>query len=316
LLGPPKRALPTLVLSALVVVSIFAQHGWLLQYYDPKNPRRPSETVFERMTAYRTDFPVDATRFLNDNDISGRAFNEERWEGFLRWRSPQIKTYVGGRGHELYDQATFQERDEMLRVPNPAARLRVLKVPLVIVPLNMEYAGLCQRLLVGPGAAWAYIYCDRRSAVLADAGHPETRRWIEQAATGQLRYPDDPTAFLSRGMCLASTIVEAPPEGVVINLEEANRLRPTDFSYPVWRARAETAGIPNEDIITYLENESARLEGMEVAVADGLEILKARERVAKLLVPLYAPEEVDKRKKATDFRSAAAARIKALQEPY
>jgi heme/copper-type cytochrome/quinol oxidase subunit 2 len=315
-LRPRRRAVPTLAVSAIAVALVVINHQWLLRYYDPDNPRRPAETFFERMVHHRTHFPVGVDEFLNANEISGRVFHEWRWEGYLRWISPQVKLFVGGRAQQVYDEPTYWARREILASPDPAAELRERDIHIALVPLHLDYAPFCQRLLIESNATWAYIYSDRKSAVLADIVDPNTRRWVEGAARGALQYPDPAVASLSRGMCLASPAVEVPPEAVVVHLHEANRLRTTDYSYAVWESRAKSAGMPAEEIIAYLEDEMQRLNAMPVDVADGMEILKSREDVAALLGRNYPPEEREKLREVSKARTDARDQIRRLQEPY
>jgi len=296
----------------LAAVVLF-QNRWLLEFYDPDNPRRPPETFFERSVYYGTDFPDGIATFLELNRVSGRVFQEYRWEGFLRWRVPDLKLFVGGRAQQVYADSLYFERREILRSENPLEELKRREIHLIAVPLGIEYAPLCQRLLLAPGSGWVYIYNDRYTTLLGNALDPAVHDLVDRLTRDVLEFPDPATRALSRGMCLASPAIGAADAAVVEALDVAVNLRPTDYAYPVLADRAQKGGLPLEELLDYLENEQIRLNAMPADTADGLEILKAREDVARLRVRLYDRETQSLlRSRALKDLGEAGAGIRAL----
>ncbi len=217
---------------------------------------------------------------------------------------------MGGRAQQIYSGDEFFLTREILLDPDPATRLGEWDVHVVIVSLDLKHGRFVERLLLGSKGSWAYVYCDRRFAVLADIVSPETREVVSRAGRGELIYPDEAIAALSQGMCLATPAVEAPVTWVLEALETANRLMPTSYAYPVWENRAKSGGATEEERATYLDGELNRLLDMPVDVAEGVEILKARERVAWLVSGLYPDQE--KSRDAVLIRQETIKRVREL----
>lgn len=286
ILGPHGRRAPGLVAAALLAAAALLGSRWLVPFYSPENPLRSPETLFGRMVYRSTDFPVGATDFLNANGIAGRVFNEWRWEGYLRWRAPQLRLYMGGRAHQVYSEASALERYEILAGRDTAARLRAMDVHLALVPLNADLGTFVLRLLQSTGPPWAYLYCDRRSAVLADLGDPTTRTLVERAAEGGLEYPDSATAALSRAMCLASPALKAPAADALAALRRAVAMEPVPFAYAPLVLQARKAGLSDPAVAGILEAEAARLARLPAGGPEGAQVLLARRAVGQLLVRL------------------------------
>jgi hypothetical protein len=305
---------PTAGFALGLAAVIVLQSRWLISFYDPDNPRRPVETFFERSIFHGTHFPEGIAGFLEMNEVSGRIFQEYRWEGFLRWRVPELELFVGGRAQQVYADSLYFKRREIVNSQNPIEDLARLDVHLVAVPLDLEYAPLCQRLLLAPGGGWVYLYTDRHTTILGDARNPVVHDLVDRLTRDELEFPDPATRALSRGMCLASPAIGAAEAAVVEALDMAVNLRPTDYAYPVLADRAQKGGLPLEDLLDYLENEQLRLEAMPADTADGLEILKAREDVARLRVRLYDRKtQPTLRSRALGDLSEAGKRIRALR---
>ncbi len=309
-----RRGLPAAVVSIAVLVAITSYYcprlAWI---YDRNNPFRPSETLFERMILYHSSFPVGATKFLNANGASGRVFHDWRWEGFLRWHCRRLKLFLGGRAPQVYEEPTAWLRRQIASGMQSAAKLKELGVHLTIISMGPECEGLRKQLVVAPAGRWAYVYCDRWWAVLADAGWAKTKELIKSAAMGQLHYPDAATAALSQGMCLSSHPVKAQPRLALAALQGALDLRPTAFAYIRLVNVALAGDIPKSKIVDYLETESYRLELMDVDCAEGVEIIKCRAAVADLLAFLYDPlRDKSKRQQVLAVSGAAKKQINSL----
>lgn len=286
ILRPDRRLVPGLAAAGLLVAAAILGSRWLVPFYSPDNPLRSPETFFGRMVYRSTDFPVDATAFLDANGIAGRVFNEWRWEGYLRWLAPQMKVYIGGRAHQAYSAETARERYEILSGQDAAARLRDMNVHLALVPLNALYGRFVLSLLQSRTPPWAYVYCDRRSALLADLGDPATRTLVDRAVAGTLVYPDSATAALSRAMYLTSPATNTPPGEALTALRQAVTLEPVPFAYAPLVLEARKAGLPDIAIAGILETEAKRLAQLTTDRPEGIQVLLSRGAVARLLARL------------------------------
>ena len=45
----------------------------------------------------RDHYPVDAVKFLTENNLGNNLFNEYAWGGYIDWQAPQIKVFIDGR---------------------------------------------------------------------------------------------------------------------------------------------------------------------------------------------------------------------------
>ena len=220
LLSRAKRSLGPAAVGAMAVVltvPLWMHADTLVRLYNPNNPRRPVETVFDRMHGACIQ-PVGPAEFLADNDITGRCFNEWRWEGYLRWKCPGIQIFMGGRAHQVYTGATDLRAKRILADPrlfsdarygiNPSQDLADLDVHLVVVPGDSKHSPLLWHLVERPGSTWAYIYFDAEDVVVpggdapevvaADTAWPPTAELVRRAIAGELKYPDEAKATLSR----------------------------------------------------------------------------------------------------------------------
>jgi hypothetical protein len=299
------RALDTLFQSRRTAVALAGagvllagflavDYRWVPQHYARNHPLFPNESILERMVLHGTHFPGGAAVFLERNHVRARAFHEWRWEGYLREHAPELQLFVGGRAHQVYDEATYKTYRRLLAGPDPRSILRALDVSVAVVPLTPEYGNLCQRLLSGEGA-WVYVYADRYTAVLADPWHPATQALVAGVAEGQAVYPDSASAALSRAMCLSSPGTEKPERAVPL-LQTALALRPTGYAYPVLVKEALRAGVTGESVIAYLEGEEARLARMSAGAPEENALLESRLFIAGELERLYPPEEKEKRR--------------------
>ena len=296
LLNASRFILPTAVVAVALLGAMVVDNTRMLRHYSPANPTRPTETFLQRMVRYETHFPVGAAEFLNANNISGRVFHEWRWEGFIKWRRPQMKVFMGGRAQQIYDEQTYWERRSIVKGDQSVARLAKLDVHLAIVPISRAYLVFHRAITKAPGASWAYIYADRYSAVLADAAWPDTRKLIELAAAGKLKYPDPASAALSKAMSLYSPAVRGPYKEVVESLQQAAKIQSSLLCYEALTniALPGEVEIPKaEELeyrkywIDYFQSEASRLSAMDSDHPDGIYQLKCLRGVYSILSSLY-----------------------------
>ncbi len=308
LLRPGRRRIPILAASALVLAGAWAQSSWVLPHYASDNPARASESLFGRMVYLKSHFPEGAAAFLDDNGIGGRVYNEWRWEGYLHWRCPQLELFAGGRAHQAYSDSTAREYFGILEGPDPAARLSALDVHLAVVPLDADLGPFVLALLQSKSSPWVYLYCDRMSAVFVDLRGPGHDELVKRAYAGDLEFPDEATAALSRGMFLTSPSVRVSPREAMDALNRALLLRPTRFAYAPLFSRARAAGLSQEELIRLFEDHARRLQETSADGPGGAEVLVCRVTVAGILDTLYDPEQQAEQKRQVRALSAEANR--------
>jgi hypothetical protein len=283
-----------------LVVPLLMHANALRWYYDSNNPLYPSQSVFERMSGIGKQ-PVEAAEFLAANRIKGRVFNEWRWEGYLHWRCPDVKVFLGGRAHLVYDPATDALSTRILadarQFPDPRYHVNPTKdladtgVHLVVIPSSEDaYSGLLWHLVERPGATWGFLYFDGKDVVLADAAWPETAELLRRAADGELVYPSTATAALSKAMAMTTPLMKRPLGEQLEAFIAAAAAKPSPFAYNVIRqiSRVWTDGPPWQK--SYFRQEYARLESMNYRQADGARVVLMRAQVASFLWDLYSKE--------------------------
>jgi len=268
------------IAASLLVPATLAYHT-LFRHYDSDNPFLPKHTVFQRMIGYQK-FPPGPADFIDLNNISGRVLNEWRWEGYLRWRRPQLKLFVGGRAQQVYRLQTYETLMHIVSRGDPSGLTRS-GVGLVIIPSSQKYARLIGAMVAKPHSTWAVVYADRRNVVVANAALPATRQLVDKAAAGRLKYPDAGTAALSRAMCLTAKCVRASRDSRISALLEANRLMPSVFAYRALEGTTGGAGMEPSRLIPYLQAESERLEAMPTNRSNGAQTLACRYAIAEAL---------------------------------
>lgn len=292
-LGLSRRQWAVAIPGAALLVPVLL-HGYeLTRFYASDNPRHRNETIFGRMHG-RDYQPVKLAEFVLANNISGRVFNEWRWEGYLHWKCPQLKLFIGGRAHQVYDSQidwlnTLVLADPQKSRANPTAILSQHEVHMAIVNAGIDrYTALIRTLVENPHGTWAYVYYDGTDILLADTTWPETRELVRRAAAGELKYPDPATAALSRAMALISPAVKCPPDMALDAFLSAVALQP---SFPAYSGIRQLAGLKNDGgqwLRDYFQQEYARLEGMNIQAAGGIDLIGCQITIASVLARSFA----------------------------
>lgn len=307
LLHPSRRSLPTLVTVAVLAVAgaPFASRVW--RHFQPDNPRYRQESIFGRLVELDT-FPRGAAEFLRANRVQGRAFNDWRWEGYLRWVAPQLRLFAGGRAQQVYDWATVARGQALPNHPTPAAELAALGADVVVVPMHLIYDPMVERLVFRAEARWLVVYYDGRDAVLVNAGAPAQRAVVEGAIAGRLSYPTPEIAVTSRALALAGPASGVASEARFAALSGAAQTSPTIGVYWALLALQQRGELDPLRLLTVLESEQARLALLPHRRAGGVELLKAKWAVAWHLSQLL--EAVGRREEAAR-QAATAAQLRA-----
>ncbi|HEX3046976.1 MAG TPA: ankyrin repeat domain-containing protein [Bacillota bacterium] len=152
------------------------------RFYQDSNREYPEETFLEKMHMSKRFFPKDLVSFINDNHISGNILCEWAWEGFIRWNCPQLKTFIGGRAQQVYDEKTFLAYLEIINGTGKAKTAKLLRdndVELIAVQKKSGNENLIQK--IGSKSKWRLIYEDNQSLLLANA---DKKRMDELVKTG------------------------------------------------------------------------------------------------------------------------------------
>ncbi|MBZ5588367.1 MAG: hypothetical protein LAO05_07380 [Acidobacteriia bacterium] len=276
---------PTAIGATAVVLVMLPFAIRVAAIYSAGNPRFIDETVFQRMTSV-DKLPSGAADFLQDNDVGGRVFSEWTFEGYLRWRCPQLRLFIGGRATQIYTLETLHAYGLFGADPEPAARLAEWDTHLVVVPLEREYLHIVDRIAFAEGAHWALVFYDGRTAVLADLESPPTRALAERVAAGRASFRRGQVALLSETLCRISSgsAVDAP---ALSRLAEANTEFPTAGGpwFLLFAARAHR--VQPRWVVHTFEAEYERLTRVSGRSENRLALVQARLSIAQILANLY-----------------------------
>jgi hypothetical protein len=296
LLARAHRVLPPLALTAAAValaVPLLVHVETLRRIYHPRSPNFPPESFFDRMHM-RWIQPLGAGEFLAANQITGRVFHEWEWEGYLHWRCPALKLFIGARGHQVYDLATHElarriMTDARAYQVDPTGELVGAGVHIVVVPIDPKYTPLLWHLVERPQASWGYVYCDPREVVAVDLAWRQTAELARRAVAGEMTYPDPLSAALSRAMAMQAPRLAVPARARLEALLAAVEVHPTFMAYRAIHdmVRDLPAGDPSWRQEDYFRRQYARLETMDPNQADGLQIVSMRAQLALYLAEFY-----------------------------
>ena len=277
--------LPAIVIGLAVMGVIGIQAVRNYNRYRADSPLVRYRGVLKNMIVYQM-FPPYAKDFILANDLSGRCFNEWRWEGYLHWYCPKLQMFIGGRAQQAYAIETYKLQRDLLAGLAPLSKLQELGVRWVIVPMNSSYSSLIYRAVSDQGAAWVPIFCDGENIILANSRLPKCQEVIRQCLASKLIYPNQAYAQLSRGMCLSSAVFNRPDEAVS-DIKRSQQIQPISMSYAMLGDLYSRAARPAQAEINYLEGENRRLAEMDWHVLNGIEILRCRDYALGLLGRFY-----------------------------
>jgi len=303
LLPALRRAWPVFVAGAVVFFVIAVQTRSNLMRYLPFSPMVRNRSMLRNMIVYR-EFPPGPRDFLYDNDITGRVFNEWRWEGYLHWYCPKLKMYLGGRAQQAYHVDTYKLQRRLLQGRESPSALEEMKVRWIVVPLTkLGYVKLLRAAVYADAAKWVPVYCDGENIVLANSLLPEPQRVIRMCAQGQvaigrrepgkLTYRSAALAALSRGFCFSSRPVQSPRKAIAAIKESQQCPKPWPIyqSYSALRDLYKVVPVNAKQEIAYFEAEYARLSALETRRLGGVEVLRCREWVLNMLSELYTAQK-------------------------
>ncbi len=277
---------PATACAALLAAAVLPFAVRVTATYSATNPRFTHETTFQRMTTV-DHLPCGAADFLVDNRVGGRVFADWPWEGYLRWRRPELRFFIGGRANGVYSLDTLREYRTFGAVADPAELLDQWGIHLVVVPLEREYLRVVDRLAFGAGTHWALTFYDGRSVVLTDLNDGTTRALANDVKGGVARFRDGRVAALSRALCRVSSgrgVIDAQR---LTDLVTATRNFPTAGGPWFLFFAARTSDAQPIWLVRTLENLYDSLTKGDTRSEDRLRCLQARLSAAQILGNLY-----------------------------
>lgn len=208
LLGRDRRPWALAAACLLVLAPAALLGARVVRHYSPASPVAGPESFLSRMANDSAVNPGNLAQFINDNEITGRIFQDWAWEGYLRWKcSSRLQLWIGARAQQVYTEDEYKERLSLMSDANGVGpMLSRLDIHLVAVPTTLAKA-LWPVLARRPQATWAVIYFDGINILLADCEHPGTRALVDAALENRLKWPSENIALLSRAICMSSTPV-------------------------------------------------------------------------------------------------------------
>jgi hypothetical protein len=253
--------------------------------YAKANPRFGDESVFLRMASI-DKMPSAAADFFLDNGVSSRVFADLIWEGYLRWRCPQVQVFIDSRAQQIYNLETLDAYRRLGTDPQPAAMLAHWDTHLVAVPLEKEYLHIVDLLAFAEGSHWALVFYDGRTAVLADLSSSATRSLAERVAGGQARFRSAPVAAISGALCRITSGAPVDTQALA-ELASANHALPTAGGpwFMLFAARAHR--VQPRWVVLALEGEYEALARGGGPSGQRVGTLESRVSIAQILANLY-----------------------------
>ncbi len=273
------------VLGAMILIMAYGQFDYSRHFYDPNNPLGHQGTFFEKMNFLNKYYPVKLTRFINDNQISGNIYGNWEWEGYLRWKCPQLKVFIGGRAQQIYNVQEFQLHQEILTGKTPAEILKRLGVHWMVSSYDTRYLNLINRLVTT--GKWVYIYNDNRTCLLADPTWPPARAIMDKALQNRLVFQDESNALLSRASCILSPAANQDHSQALELLEQTVKMKPLSKAYMALSDFIHAEPKLASRVLDFLELELLRLDKLSLDNPEGEEILNCRYTILSNLIQYY-----------------------------
>jgi hypothetical protein len=262
--------------------------------YDPRNPVRNTGTgsFFEKMHYTNTAYNPELVKFINANNMSGHVFSPWKWEGYLRWNAPRVQTFIGGRGHQIYTEDTFNQYMYISgsAVPEyqswaPQDILNATGAQYLITGNSYDFYDTIMTAL--SAGNWVIIYADTHNLLFANTRWPPAAEAAKQLSAGGLHFETD----AARAMSLAAHVLSQPAlwqaQHITALFSEAYTYEPGWlWSYKMLFTNARSDALLFEQVIGLLEQQLVRLEGMSLEGADAVTLLRCRMYIAESLANL------------------------------
>lgn len=262
--------------------------------YDARNPVRNTGTgsFLEKMHYANIAHNPELVRFINANNVSGHVFNPWKWEGYLRWKAPRVQIFIGGRGHQIYTEDTFNQYMYIMGSAVPAYQgwapqdiLNATDAHYLITGNSYDFYDTIITAL--SGGNWVIIYADTRSLLFANTRWPAAAEAAKQLSAGGLHFETD----AARAMSLAANVLSQPglwqAQNIAALFSEAYKYNPGWlWSYKMLFTNSQGNAMLFKQVTGLLEQQLVRLEGMSLEGADAVTLLQCRMYIASSLAKL------------------------------
>ncbi|HUT61947.1 MAG TPA: hypothetical protein VNA25_29260 [Phycisphaerae bacterium] len=320
---------PALIAAVAVLVPAAVLFAKNIKHYHPDNPIFVPyiDSVYDRMIDNHL-YTHGGAEWFNKNKVSGRAMEEWRWEGFLHWRCPQVKIFVGGRAQQAYDEPIYKLRMNMWNGAN-LDNLARLRVQFIVVPMDGSASGILNPLLSprprrqgeqAPRPRWVPLYFDRDNIIIGDIGYPEVRKLADRLIAGDLWYPKgggfgEGIGEATRALCMASNAFDFSPDQKRQAIEQANLKMPSMLLYKVLFDMFRSRQLTGEYIRSYFQREYSRLENAHHSPYERMKLIFVRANLAGMLAGTY-PTTSSEANQWGDRSASLAEQLKGLRDRW
>jgi hypothetical protein len=172
-----------LFFAGLILPPIFAQRINLFQPYRPDEDKPllnaaimgcilagilvffPSQASLQ--TKVDEEYPTAALKFMRENQLTGRTFNQYFWGGYMEWTIPELKTFVDGRADIFVYNGVLDAHRKATGIQQPLEVMDTYKIDYALLQPGSPLAYLMQH-----AAGWRQIYSDKVAVLI---GRKSTR---------------------------------------------------------------------------------------------------------------------------------------------
>ena len=158
-------------------------------YYQARGPDLTKSTIFEKMHRTNFVFPAQCAAFIDANSITGNMLNFWDWEGFLRWKCPGVKVFVGGRAQQIYTAQACSTYLDLMYGRCDIGKLGENGIHLILLPQIGKESKRIVEKAVNEGD-WIVVYQDAVSLLLVDYAWAPARQLVKRAGEEKLVYPN------------------------------------------------------------------------------------------------------------------------------
>ena len=281
------------------------------QTLDPRNPLQNTGggTFFEKLHYEKATYDEELVRFINDNNIRGPVFSPWQWEGYLRWNAPKMKPFIGGRAQQVYDAQALRQYI-FLSSGESGASYRGKEAKDVLNGLGAHYLitgnstaswNLIYTALMGGN--WEIVHADASFLLFANTDVPAAAQTVARFREGGLVFETEAIRAMSRAAHVLSRPDRWEEDDLAALFRQAWSRQPLWlWSYMMLFTHTQGSEELFGEVVTLLEEQLSRLEGMPLDNADAGDILECRAYIAESLANLAAymknPRLEDKRRKS------------------
>lgn len=174
-----------LVLAGIVLPPILARHVTSLSSYDPSRERRGLNvavgcacviaivllfpTTRTLQSEINAEYPAGAAAFIRSHP-PGRIFNTYQWGGYLEWTTPEVKTFIDGRGDIFEFHGVLKDYLDVAALRQSKEILDRYKIDCVLFASDSNVA-----YLLNNTSGWRETYHDQQSAIFERTGTSATK---------------------------------------------------------------------------------------------------------------------------------------------